>query len=100
MAMEEMSELSINHNPTTGQPDPIAALEQQWQAMVDAVRRLRKENGDLFAQLQDRTTRLQQAEYELAQVKQSLEGLQQEKSQVTARIEDMLARFNELGHTV
>lgn len=99
MAMEEMSELSINPIQMTQRPDPIAILEQQWQTMLDTIRRLRKENSDLFSQLQERTVQIQQVEYEMAQLKQQVAVLHQEKHQNAARIEDLLARFNELGQT-
>ncbi|MBF0158109.1 MAG: cell division protein ZapB [Magnetococcales bacterium] len=94
--MEEMSELSIPQ----GQSDPLSVLEQQWQTMIDVVRRLRKENGDLLAQLQERQTRLQQVEYELTQTRQNVSALQQEKNQVATRISEMLTRFNESGQAL
>nr|CRH08222.1 Conserved protein of unknown function [Candidatus Magnetococcus massalia] len=74
----------------------LGALEERWNAMAETVRTLQSENRALEQRVQEREQQLAKVANVTAQLKQKVEGLQQERSQTMGRIEGLLSRFDEL----
>ncbi len=78
-------------------PDPLTSLEQRWDALAGMIRNLRSENGALREQLKEREERITRNDEETARLKEQLDGLTEEKKKTIARIEGLLARFDDIG---
>ncbi|MBF0623256.1 MAG: cell division protein ZapB [Magnetococcales bacterium] len=75
--------------------DPLAQLEQRWEALAGTIQSLRSENAELREQLLQRDQRTATQDGELTRLGRQVEELQQEKARIVERIEGLLARFNE-----
>ena len=78
-------------------PDPLAELELRWERLARILHDLRTENNALRGELQAHENHLEQMERELADRMEEVALLHAEKNGVDARINSLLARYEEIG---
>lgn len=90
--------------PVAAGTDPLSRLEQRWEKLAKSVRDLRSENAALWEQLQGREDQIGRIEQELAQKTAELAdkaaeiaALNEEQGRTNARIDELIARFDEIG---
>ncbi|MBF0116047.1 MAG: cell division protein ZapB [Magnetococcales bacterium] len=84
--------------PSVGnRPDPLAELELRWERLARTLHDLRTENNALRGELQAHENHLEQVERELADRMEEIAQLHEEKNGVEARINGLLARYEEIG---
>ena len=77
--------------------DLLTSLEQRWDALAGMIRDLRSENAALREELREKETQIERGEQDAAQLREQLDGLAEEKKRTIARIEGLLARFDDIG---
>ena len=77
--------------------DSLAELEHRWERLVDIVRDLREGNATLAEQLKEREGRIVRMEQAIVAKSAEVLTLTEERQRTVARIENLLARFDDLG---
>ena len=89
----------VEHSYASGatQQDPLTALEQRWERLVQTIHDLREENAVLQSQLQEQNGKMVHIEQALTAKAEEVTALSEEKRRTIARVEGLLARFDDLG---
>ena len=93
----QVSEVAYSHESDAARQDPLTELEQRWDRLVQTIHDLREENALLQSQLQEQNGKMVHIEQAFAAKAGEVTALSEEKRRTIARVEGLLARFDDLG---